>query len=282
VRALEAGLQRLADGEPDAALPPFALREFARVAAAIDHLAAALRTAQHGQRRLAHRLIRVQEDERATLAMELHDEVGQTLTAISLTAAYLERHAMQLDGARIDDCARELRRDVRACSDQLRTMLSRLRPHSLEGPALAGALRTLLRNWQQRAPAIAFTVALPDDLPALGKDESLVLYRVAQEALTNVVRHSRASRCLVDVMVDAAALSLRIEDDGIGLPPDAVHGCGLCGMAERLRMVGGRLHVTNGPGGGVRLHASLPLPMVSMASMANMVTVAAPVEEGAR
>lgn len=259
VRALEAGLQRLADGEPDAGLPPFALREFTRVAAAVDHLASALRTAQDGQRRLAHRLIRVQEDERGTLAMELHDEVGQTLTAISLTAAYLERHATQLDGARIDDCARELRRDVRACSDQLRTMLSRLRPHSLEGPALAGALRALLRNWQQRASSIAFAVALPDDLPALGKDASLVLYRVVQEALTNVVRHSQATHCLVELEAVGAMLALRIEDDGVGLPAGVTHGCGLTGMAERLRMVGGQLHVTTGVGGGVRLEARLPL-----------------------
>jgi len=265
VRALEAGLQRLADGEPDARLPPFALREFTRVAASIDHLADALRTAQDGQRRLAHRLIRVQEDERGTLAMELHDEVGQTLTAISLTAACLERHAMQLDGARIDDCARDLRRDVRACSDQLRTMLSRLRPHSLEGPALAGALRTLLRNWQQRASGIAFAVALPDDMPALGKDASLVLYRVVQEALTNVVRHSQATHCLVEVEVkvevgpDCATLALRIEDDGVGLPSGVTHGCGLTGMAERLRMVGGQLRMTTGASGGVRLEACLPV-----------------------
>ena len=262
VRALEAGLQRLASGEAEANMPPFALREFARVAAAIDHLAASLRTAQQGQRRLAHQLIRVQEDERGTLAMELHDEVGQTLTAISLTAAYMERHAAQLDGARIDACARELRRDVRACSGQLRAMLSRLRPHSLEGPALAGALRELVRNWQQRASMITFAVTLPAVLPAVGKDESLVLYRVVQEALTNVVRHSQASHCLVAVTVDAAGLVVRIEDDGAGLAAGAIHGCGLTGMAERLRMVGGQLRVTNGPGGGVQVHASLPIMIV--------------------
>ncbi len=262
VRALEAGLQRLADGEPDAALPRFALREFARVAAAIDHLAAALTSAQHGQRRLAHQLIRVQEDERRTLAMELHDEVGQTLTAISLTAAYLGRHAQQLDGAKIDECAHDLRRDVRACSEQLRAMLSRLRPHSLEGPGLASALRDLLRNWQQRDCGVAFAVTMPDDLPPLGIDASLVLYRVVQEALTNVVRHSRAGRCLVQIDVDGASVTVRVEDDGCGLPPASARGCGLTGMAERLRMVGGQLRVANGAGGGVHLAASLPIETV--------------------
>ncbi|WP_332878395.1 sensor histidine kinase [Massilia sp. S19_KUP03_FR1] len=259
VRALETGLQRLADGEPDAALPRFALREFARVAAAIDHLAAALTSAQHGQRRLAHQLIRVQEDERRTLAMELHDEVGQTLTAISLTAAYLARHAAQLDGHKIDECAQDLRRDVRACSEQLRAMLSRLRPHSLEGPGLASALRDLLRNWQQRECGIAFAVTMPDELPPIGMDASLVLYRVVQEALTNVVRHSHAARCLVEFSVTGASVTVRIEDDGCGLASAATRGCGLTGMAERLRMVGGQLQVANGAGGGVHLAASLPI-----------------------
>lgn len=260
VRALEAGLQRLAAGEPDAALPPFSLREFSRVASAIDHLAATLSAAQLGQRRLAHQLLRVQEDERRTLAMELHDEVGQTLTAISLTAAYLGRHAAQLDGLKIDECARDLRRDVRACSEQLRAMLSRLRPHSLEGPGLASALRDLLRNWQQRASGMVFSVNLPLQFPVLGKDESLVLYRVVQEALTNVVRHSGAARCLVELVSDGTAVTVRIEDDGCGLPPGGcIRGCGLTGMAERLRMVGGALRIEMGRNGGVHLVASLPL-----------------------
>jgi two-component system sensor histidine kinase UhpB len=261
VRALEAGLQRLADGEPDAGLPHFALREFTRVAAAIDHLAGALNAAQHGQRLLSHQLIRVQEDERRTLAMELHDEVGQTLTAISVTAAYLGRHAAQLDGAKIDECAHDLRRDVRACSEQLRAMLSRLRPHSLDGPVLAGALRDLLRNWQQRDCGIAFAVTMPDELPAIGHDASLVLYRVVQEALTNVVRHSQARRCLVDIAVTGAVVTVRVDDDGCGLHDAATRGCGLTGMAERLRMVGGQLRVANGKGGGVQLEASLPMTM---------------------
>lgn len=260
VRALEAGLQRLADGEPDAALPRFSLREFTRVAAAIDRLAGALNAAQHGQRLLSHQLIRVQEDERRTLAMELHDEVGQTLTAISLTAAYLGRHAAQLDSAKIDECAGELRRDVRACSEQLRAMLSRLRPHSLEGQGLASALRDLLHNWQQRAGHITFRSALPAQLPQLGVDESLVLYRVVQEALTNVVRHSGAGLCLVTVTAETGRLCVRIEDDGIGLAAAARHGCGLTGMAERLRMVGGSLRTVNSDGGGLHLDASLPLP----------------------
>lgn len=262
VLALEAGLQRLAAGEAEARLPRFSLREFTRLAAAIDHLAAALSESQLARRRLAHQLIRVQEDERRTLAMELHDDMGQTLTAISVTAAYLGRHAGRLDGARIDECAQDLRRDVRACGEQMRAMLSRLRPHGLEGPGLAPALRELLRNWQQRAAGIAFTVALPAQLPPLDKESSLVLYRVVQEGLTNVVRHSQAGHCRIDVAIEQDVILVRIEDDGCGLGDQgargAGHGCGLIGMRERLCMVGGQLQIGNGAGGGVRLLASLP------------------------
>ncbi len=259
VRALEAGLQRLAEGQQDARLPHFKLREFTRVAAAIDRLAAALSDSQLARRRLAHQLIRVQEDERRTLAMELHDDMGQTLTAISVTAAYLGRHADHLDSGRIHECAQDLRRDVRSCGEQMRAMLSRLRPHGLEGPGLAPALRELLRNWQQRASSIEFTVCIAAELPPLGKEHSLVLYRVVQEGLTNLVRHSQALHCRVDVAVDDGVVIVCIEDDGRGMAAkEGSHGCGLTGMRERLCMVGGQLQIGAGGQGGVRLLASVP------------------------
>ncbi len=260
VRALEAGLHRLARGEADAALPAFALREFARVAEAIDHLAAALSTSQGAQRRLSQQLIRVQEDERRALAMELHDEMGQTLTAISVTAAYLERNACRLDAPGIAECAQDLRRDVRTSGEQLRAMLRQLRPHCLDAPGLASALRDLLAGWQQRASGIDFALAMPAQLPPLGQDAGLVLYRVVQEALTNVVRHSAARHCLVRIEADADLLVLCIEDDGNGLPAEgAPRGCGLLGIAERVQMVGAHLAIRAGPAAGLHLQVSLPL-----------------------
>lgn len=262
VRALEAGLHRLARGAPDAALPVFAQREFTRVAEAIDHLAAALATSQQAQRRLSHQLIRLQEDERHTLAMELHDEMGQTLTAISVTAAYLERNAGRLDAPRIAECARDLRRDIRTGGEQMRAMLRQLRPHSLDGPGLDSALRDLLATWQQRESGTDFTLVMPAVLPPLGQDAGLVLYRVVQEALTNVVRHSAAPHCQVCIEVEVNRLVLRIEDDGIGLPTDGVlRGCGLLGIAERVHMVDGEVVVRSSPVpmSGLHLLVSLPL-----------------------
>lgn len=259
VRDLEAGLQRLADNATEAALPPFALREFRRVAHAIDTLAAALATSRAAQHELARQLIAVQEEERHVLARELHDEMGQTLTAIGVTAAYLERNASRLEAANIVDCARDLRRDVRTSGEQLRAMLKRLRPHGLDAAGLASALRELVTGWQQREAGIAFSLDMPAELPALNETAALVLYRVVQEALTNVVRHSGARHCRVRIEGQGETLHLSVEDDGKGLPEagPARRG-GLLGMAERLEMAGGNLKIENEGTSGLRLQARLP------------------------
>jgi two-component system sensor histidine kinase UhpB len=260
VRELEAGLQRLARGDADAALPRFALREFRRVAGAIDALAAALTHAQDTQRQLSRQLIEVQEDERRTLARDLHDEMGQTLTAISVTATYLQRNAQQLGASQIIDCAQDLRRDVRSSGAQLRAMLMQLRPHGLDGPGLASALRELVGSWQQRESGIAFTLVLPAPLPLLDDEAGIVLYWVVQEALTNVVRHSAASQCTVTMAAQDGQLRVQIDDDGGGLVPDAPRRGGLLGIAERLLMVGGSLQIVPRQPHGLSLQIRLPLP----------------------
>jgi two-component system sensor histidine kinase UhpB len=260
VRELEAGLQRLADGEPDAALPTFDLREFRQVAGAIDQLALALNSSRAAQKQLSRQLILVQEDERRTLARELHDETGQTLTAIGVTAAFLERNAETLDSRRIVECARDLRRDVRTNGEQLRTMLKRLRPHGLDAEGVAGALRELIGSWQQRAAGIDFRLELPSRLPKLNEEQAVVLYRVVQEALTNVVRHSAARHCVVRIALEPGLLRLQIDDDGQGLPAAGeIRRGGLLGIEERLEMVSGSLELQPGPTSGLQLRIILPL-----------------------
>lgn len=259
VRELEAGLQRLARGETAATLPPFALREFRRVAGAIDELAAALGAARDAQSQLARQLIAVQEEERRVLARDLHDEMGQTLTAIGVTAAYLERNADRLDARQIGECGADLRRDVRTSGEQLRAMLKRLRPHGLDAVALVGALRELIAGWQQRAGGIEFRLLAPGELPELGEAAALTLYRVVQEALTNVVRHSGARHCQVGIAVTATTLQLSVADDGGGLPAEGTRRRGgLLGMEERVAMVGGSLAITSGAD-GLTLQVDLPL-----------------------
>ena len=260
VRELEAGLQRLADGKSDAALPPFDLREFRQVAGAINQLASALNTSRAAQKQLARQLIQVQEEERRILARELHDESGQTLTAIGVTAAFLERNADTLDSQRIVECAQELRRDVRTNGEQLRVMLKRLRPHGMDAEGVAGALRELIASWQQRDVGIDFRLDIPARLPAMNEEQALVLYRVVQEALTNVVRHSEARHCIVRIHAENGNLYLQIDDDGKGLPSAGeTRRGGLLGIAERLEMVQGQLELQTGHPTGLHLKVVLPL-----------------------
>lgn len=260
VRELEAGLQRLAHGEPDASLPSFDLREFRQVAGAIDQLASALNTSRVAQKQLSRQLIQVQEEERRTLARELHDETGQTLTAIGVTAAFLERNADTLDSRRIVECAQELRRDVRTNGEQLRAMLKRLRPHGMDAAGVAGALRELIASWQQRDAGIDFRLEMPAGLPMMMEEQALVLYRVVQEALTNVVRHSEAGHCVVQIHHENGLLHLQINDDGKGLPAvGEIRRGGLLGIEERLEMVGGKMALDSGEASGLQLRIVLPL-----------------------
>lgn len=260
VRELEASLQRLARGEPDPALPAFALREFGRVARAIAHLAGALAAAREAQRALARQLIAVQEDERRMLARELHDEMGQTLTALSVTATHLARNAAHLPPAAVAECAGDLRRDLRTCGAQLRAMLETLRPHGLHASGLAQTLRELVQGWHGRHTEIAFALDLPPQLPDTGDALALAIYRMVQEAVTNVVRHSGARHCTIRMTLGPAHLALEVADDGCGLPHGPRWHGGMLGMQERVAMAGGALQVLAPPSGGLCLRALFPLP----------------------
>jgi two-component system sensor histidine kinase UhpB len=263
VRELEAGLQRLADGENEAALPAFTLREFSQVAGAIDALATALASSRNTQQALSRQLIEVQEDERRVLARELHDEMGQTLTAIGVTASFLERNAERISAKQLAECAYELRRDVQTSGEQLRTMLKGLRPHGLDTGGLSNALCELVAGWQQRESGINFRLTLPMPMPTIDEATGLVLYRVVQEALTNTVRHSSARHCQVSLESSADMLQLEIADDGKGLPPSKIaQSGGLLGMKERVAMIGGLLVIKTGQEGGLKLQISLPLQQI--------------------
>jgi len=262
VRALEEALHGLARGEKRPALPAFALREFHRVADAIDHLAAALDEARSAQRALAHRLISVQEDERKALARELHDEMGQTLTSLNATAAHLARHAERLGPEAVTECANDLRRDIRTSGSQLRALLKSLRPHGLDASGLTQTLQELVDGWRSRETGIRFELELPGQFPAVDEAVALTIYRVVQEALTNVVRHSGAGLCRVHAKAADGWMRLEIADDGCGLPAAGPERrSGLLGIAERLEMVGGKLEL--GSGKGLRLMAWLPLAAVN-------------------
>lgn len=215
-----------------------------------------------GLHRLIQQLQAAQDEERESLARDLHDGLGQSLTVIGLTAAFLERNADRLNPALLREYAGDLQRDLQACRRQLQEILRPRQRGGLTADELVTALQELVGCWQQRATDIEFQLSMPTALPEVDGEVGLTAYRLVQEALTNVVRHSAARCCRIAVVPGRGELQLRIEDDGRGMADAANSGlhCGLLGIRERLTKIGGHLSLSGAAGQGVHLQARLPLP----------------------
>jgi len=205
------------------------------------------------RRQSARRALAAQEDERRRIARELHDEIGQTFTGLVLRSETLSRRAP--DGLRQD--LEALREDARHGAEEVRTIARRLRPEALDELGLQSALLALCTDVAERA-AIVVTRNLERDLP-LDAEQELVIYRVAQESITNVVRHARASHVEVSLGRENDGVLLVVRDDGVGLPADAHRSAtGLLGMRERALLVGGEISIARRRPAGTEVRLYLP------------------------
>ena len=261
VRVLEDGLARIARGELDQPLPPMALREYQRVAHAINQLAHSLSQSQDGERRLGQRLMVLQESEREDLARELHDEFGQGLAAMGAAAAFVERHAESARPDALVECARDIRQATSRMAYQVRCRLRQLRPHGLEHMNLREALTELVFSSRLRAEGVNIETRLPDALPRLPPEVALALYRTVQEALTNVLRHAQAARVRLEISLQPRGLQMTLDDDGQGRADRVLRSAraGVMGMRERAALAGGRFELGTAPLGGLRVLIWLPL-----------------------
>ena len=206
---------------------------------------------------LLQRLYTAKEDERLALARELHDEMGQTSTAIRTEVAVLQRIGRLHPEA--NESVKRIAESAQHLSQMTRQMLHRLRPPALDSMGLEQALMSLCDNWQQNAQTLCeFKVpTLPE---GLNDYACVTVYRIVQEALTNVTRHANAKHVRVQLTLDTQGLNLNIEDDGQGMADtQAVHqGFGLLGMQERVASVAGRMSISSKLGQGVRLAIQIP------------------------
>jgi two-component system sensor histidine kinase UhpB len=211
------------------------------------------------RRESARRVLVGQEAERRHVAGELHDAIGQTLTALVLQ---LDRLAGQPPADRRQDVA--LGADLaRSALDDVRRLAQSLRPEVLDELGLAPAL-TNLCDRLTAATGLLIARRIPGELPRLPADADLVLFRVAQESLTNVVRHAGARRAEVTLERARDHLELRVADDGVGIRDEAGGGIGngaggIRGMRERALLVGGQLDVEASPAGGTEVRLRIPL-----------------------
>ena len=202
----------------------------------------------------ARRALLVQEGERQRLARELHDEVGQTLTGVMLQVEGLagtiaEEYREQLD---------ELRETARHGTEEVRRIVRRLRPEALEDLGLQSALAALASSIGEPA-GFRIEWRLEPGLP-LSQEQELVVYRIAQEALTNVARHANAAQVHLHLGRADEHVVLTVRDDGRGLPPDAFWSSeGIRGMRERAMLIGAELTIAEPPSGGTEVRLSIPL-----------------------
>jgi two-component system sensor histidine kinase UhpB len=193
-----------------------------------------------------------QEAERHRIAQELHDEVGQHLTVILLGLKQLEREVPEEQREEVA----LLRESARDGLDDVRRVARRLRPGVLEDLGLTSALAALTNDFGRHHPAAVQRVIAPG-LPGLAHDTELVIYRVAQEALTNTARHSGAERVTLSLVRLGNEVVLEVTDDGAGFEPSR-SGAGLRGMHERSRLVGGELRITSRPRQGTTVRLAVP------------------------
>jgi two-component system, NarL family, sensor histidine kinase UhpB len=196
-----------------------------------------------------------QERERLRIARALHDEAGQTLTAVILE---IERTAAQGSESERERMA-ELAAELQSTLDEIRRISRELRPEALDDLGLINALIALSTR-AARQGDVQIERHLAGDLPALSSELELVIYRVAQEALTNVLRHAEASHCLVELQNQDGSVELRVSDDGRGMPGRiAGEAIGIEGMRERALLAGGSLAIETNADAGTTVRLTVPL-----------------------
>ncbi len=213
------------------------------------------------------------EEERRAIARELHDELGQGITAIQSIGTAIATRAGE-SAPDIRENARTIVSVAARVYDVAHGMIRRLRPSGLDHLGLAETLRDAVASWSQRHPEVSWDLVLSGDLESLGEAVNITVYRVVQETLTNVVRHAGATRAQIAVSRESVdptgdVVVVRVQDDGRGLGPGGARVSarfGLVGMRERVQAFGGSFEISGAPGEGVTVRAVIPLAGVERAA----------------
>jgi len=206
---------------------------------------------------LSRRLVEVQEQERTLIARELHDQIGQTLSAVKVNLEAIHR---EVDDPSLLGRVTEAIAAVRRAVEQVQTLSFELRPSLLDDLGLAAAVDAYVRRQTEAAGlSLGLAIAVDGDL---SKDVEAACFRILQEAVTNVVRHAKARRLEIDLRASGSSLRLTVRDDGVGFDSRSLQSTapaerrlGLVGMSERAQYVGGALEIDSRPGAGTVVRA---------------------------
>lgn len=258
-------LEELRRGNLSARLPGLGLPELSRISVSFNHMAETLEFSVNENQRLTRKLLTTQETERTSLARELHDELGQCVSAIHADAAAIRNRG----GESVRESAEAIVAVTTHIKQIVRSMLQRLRPPIVEGLGLTPALRDLVAAFQQRNPQVECTLHTSEKVGGLEGEMGVSVYRVIQECLTNIAVHAKAHHANIDVALveetrapaGQRIIRVTVADDGVGFFLVSVNrGFGLTGIRERVKALGGTCSIDSHPGQGTRIIADIPLP----------------------
>lgn len=259
-------LKVIESGQYKQKLPEFSINEYDSIARAINELTFKLEATQLENRALTQHTLEIQEEERKRLAQELHDELGQSLSAIKVMAIAAKRFqsplsdrnpGLETNNAIINTCDHLM--------SVVRSMMHQLHPLVLTELGLKASLEDLLNHWGLRNAALKISLNCDDDVNTLDPKIAIQIFRVVQECLTNSVRHAQATQASITLILEKTQLLLEVRDNGVGcLPPtnnsgNDKMGFGLLGMRERINSLGGELMINTAQNKGMSICATIPL-----------------------
>jgi two-component system sensor histidine kinase UhpB len=273
LQSLSAAMTSIEAGAYDTRVKPAGSPELAAICTKLNHFAATLGDAVEEKRRLAETAVSLQDAERKEIARELHDEFGPYLFALRAHASSLMRIAdmPELNTGALRRHGDAILGQIDALQQFNRRVLERLRPVGLAELGLSEAIDALLRLWSESHPEVLIETTISRSLGDPGETAALTIYRIIQEALTNVFRHAGATHVEITVSpvlshqagrdaVDTGAVAVSIRDNGAGLPIDHKQGLGMIGMGERVLALGGTMTVAS-THHGVTVEALVPCGM---------------------
>lgn len=251
VKQIIHGLNQIERGEYQSRLPGFEQIELSEISDKFNSMASTLEQSIRNNHRLTQQIIHLQEEERKKLARDLHDEIGQYLTAVHVDASALVA-AKKLSIAR--ESAQAIAQITRQMMVTIQDILARLRPRVLDELGLSLALAELIHHWRDRNRGIMVVNAISNHLSPPDEAIAVTVYRILQECLTNISKHAAATRVTIEVNETSQGLYLMIADDGRGFDPRVQsRGYGLAGMQERVEGLMGAMQIISTPGQGTRI-----------------------------
>jgi two-component system sensor histidine kinase UhpB len=250
-------LTKIEQGELDTRLPLFSLPELSNISSKFNTMAQTLESSMMNNHRLTQQIIRLQEDERKNISHDLHDEIGQHLTAISIHAAtILKEKSINMAHASaiaIESAARQM-------MNMVREMLQRLRPVMLDELGLHNSLHELIETWRQSNRGINISTNISNELDHTNETIAIAVYRIIQECLTNITKHANARFVTIKLARESTTLKLTVKDNGKGFDQKTTtQGFGLAGMRERVEGLSGKFNLHSELDRGVLVEINLPI-----------------------